>query len=169
MKKFIVLLLCCAMLFTSCTGKKIYTFFNHNIYWGISQNKADEILSEKYNTTNSGKTITYLLSKDEDFLKPDELVAAIPEIELTFENDKLVKIEQSYHYNTSLPESMGELFNTYLYIALGVEEEELYEADGSEIHSMQLAVYYIENEEVTIAVHYLPDMTDISVCFEPKS
>ena len=181
MKKIMLILISVLMLFTACGSplgnsaepeeEKIYTFFNHNIYWGISQNEADEILSAKYRTVNSGNTITYSLSKDEDLLKPDDLFAIPTDIKLEFENDKLVKISQYYHYDTLLPSNFGSLFNTYLFIALGMDDEnELHERYSETLQALtaQWSQYELENENVTLFVNYVLDTTDVSISFEPK-
>ena len=181
MKKIMLILISVVMIFTACGSasgnspepeeEKIYTFFNHNIYWGISQNEADEILSQKYRTINSGQTIKYTLSASEDFFKPDDLFAIPTDIKLEFEDDKLVKISQDYHYGTLLPSNFGSLFNTYLFIALGADDEnELHEHYSEKLQTLmaQWSKYELENEEITLFVNYGIDTTDVSIDFELK-
>ncbi|MBP1560365.1 MAG: hypothetical protein J6C96_03870 [Oscillospiraceae bacterium] len=181
MKKIFAVVMCCVCCFLTACGNlsaKDYTYFNHDLYWGMSQNEADKILSEKYTTINSGNTISYDIDNSEDFLYPDKEIAVNPTIQLEFEKDKLVKITQKYTYEMLLPGSFGELFNTYLFIALKADkEEELSEryielSDGSQALSSQAAMYCTEAENVFICAIYFPvpgaETTSITIEFEPK-
>ena len=156
MKKITAFLLAITMILFLCscgTEERQYSTYNPNIYYDMSQNEVDKILSEKYDTINFGDKITYSISTDQDFMKIDPDIAVAPTVSYEFEDDKLKAISQQYKFSSGMPSSILDLYNTHLAIALGVDEVEIKQEtseldDGTVWNYISAAIYELENERV---------------------
>lgn len=156
MKKITAFLLTITMILFLCscgTEERQYSTYNPNIYYDMPQNEVDKILSEKYDTVNFGDKITYSISTVQDFMKIDPDVAVAPTVSYEFEDGRLKTISQHYIFSNGMPNSILDLYNTYLAIALGVDEVEIKQEtseldDGTVWNYISAAVYELENEQV---------------------
>ncbi len=128
MRKIKVLVLTFLMLFTLCSCEKIeylYSTYNPEIYYGMPQSDVNRILSRNFSTINFDDEISYSITEEQDFMKIDSEFAVSPEITYKFVDGKLDEINHKYEFSDGIPSSIVELYNTYLAIALDLEENEI--------------------------------------------
>lgn len=143
---------CAAVLLCSCeSSKHLYSTYNPNVYYGMSQSEVDKMLSEKYTTANFGDEIQYDISASQDFMNIDSEFAVAPEVTYKFSDGKLEKITQTYTFPEGTPSSIIELYNTYLALALQedeavIEQESMEVAENVKWNYFSTASYWKENE-----------------------
>ncbi len=178
MKKAVSLGLIAAFVLALCScdsTERIYSTYNPNVYYGMSQSQVNKILSEEYSTVNSGDEITYNILIAQDFINIDPQFAFAPEVSYKFDSGKLEKITQTYDFPDGLSSDIADSYNTYLALALKVDEESLdpwtHEmSDGSVWTYFQTASYENDNELITFVSSNSIDgcIDSISISFSPK-
>lgn len=156
MKKIVSvgLVACAALLMCSCESEeRVYSTYNPSVYYGMPQSEVDKVLSEKYSTINFGDEIKYDILISQDFMDIDPKFAVAPEVTYKFKDGKLDKITQTYDFFDGLPSNIADLYNTYLALALNVDEQELQlwsheMEDGSVWVYFESANYYNEKESI---------------------
>lgn len=144
MKKIVSmgLVACALLLLCSCESEeRVYSTYNPSVYYGMPQSEVDKLLSEKYLTVNFGDEIKYDIKESQDFMNIDSEFAIAPEVTYKFKDGKLDKITQSYNFPDGLPCSIADLYNTYLALALQVDEVSL-EPWSNEASSGNVWLYF---------------------------
>lgn len=179
MKKITAFLLTLTMLLLLCScemQERQYSTYNPRIYYDMPQTEVDQILSEKYDTVNFGDEITYSISTSQDFMKIDSEFAVAPTVTYKFEDGKLKAISQHYKFSTGMPSSILDLYNTYLAVALGIDEVEIKNEtserdDGTVWNYISSAMYETETEDVSLISFkdYEGNVTSIYIDFSSNN
>lgn len=178
MKKVVSLGLIAVSVLALCScdsTERIYSTYNPNVYYGMSQDQVDKILSEKYSTTNFGDEIKYDILTSQDFMRIDSEFAVAPEVTYKFKDGKLDEITQTYDFPDGMPSNIADIYNTYFALALKVDEESLEPwshelPDGTVIFRFESAYYDNENEFISLTSSSSADgnLIDIDISFSSK-